>query len=79
MKNVFLKKTSNRTGNHDGQASFSAQYLQTPILEENNGLNRDHFGWYNPNEIDLTGARVVHCWDTAVTAKETNDLQPFLQ
>lgn len=61
-----------------GQASFSAQYLQTPILEENNGLNRDHFGWYNPNEIDLTGARVVHCWDTAVTAKETSNYTAFL-
>lgn len=58
-----------------GEAAYAAQYLQSPIYEENNPIEFDKLAFVKREDIadELEHALIVQSWDTALTANANSD------
>ena len=53
--------------------AFNAQYLQDPLPEKGNMLNRDWLRWYDQLPVRQPGDQIIQSWDTAQKTGDTND------
>jgi predicted phage terminase large subunit-like protein len=56
-----------------GSQKFSAQYLQQPVPDGGNLIERKWFGSYDVVPARQPGVRIVQSWDVAVAIGEKND------
>jgi predicted phage terminase large subunit-like protein len=56
-----------------GTDIFNAQFLQAPVPETGNILQRDWLRWYDAEPIPQSGDQMVQSWDTAMKAGSNND------
>ncbi len=56
-----------------GSYLFAAQYLQRPVPELGNIIQRDWFQLYDAMTIPSLGGEIVQSWDTGIKTKEGHD------
>jgi predicted phage terminase large subunit-like protein len=52
---------------------FNAQFLQTPVPETGNALNRNWLKYYDNTPVTQEGDHIVQSWDTAMKTGVAND------